>query len=284
MPASSSSWPSTSSMVLTSSAESSARSSVTWPPWPSQTRRGRPDCFSSFSTRSVGVAPWDSHLTALALSISHDGVGLGQRLAPGGVGAHDLDEPPVARRAAVRRHQPVGRLLLLPDPHQAELYGHGELLCILSIAPSSLPPMPGLTRNRAGRSDRPHTANACTGRTRCVGGKALAQRALGVTRPPPFPFFPPLPFDFDGPRVPAPTARSGPGRTPRRGIRRRPAHPGQGGPVPAGGAHLGHLGHLRHLGHGLRGHLGPPPEHPAEPAHAPPGRPCRVPSSSSASP
>src|SRR5665213_400558 len=29
-----------------------------------------PDCFSSFSTRSVGWAPWDSHFTALALSIS----------------------------------------------------------------------------------------------------------------------------------------------------------------------------------------------------------------------
>ena len=58
----------------------------------------------------------------------YDGIRLGQRLPPGGVGADDLDEPAVAGRTAVRRHQAVGRLLLLPDPHQAELDCHDGLL------------------------------------------------------------------------------------------------------------------------------------------------------------
>src|SRR5258706_475516 len=64
-----------------------------------------------------------------------------RRLQPGRVGADDLDEPSVARRTAVGRHHPVGRLLGLPHPHQAELHCHG-LLSLLTPSSSSSPAGP----------------------------------------------------------------------------------------------------------------------------------------------
>src|SRR5438309_2320532 len=53
------------------------------------------------------------------------GVDLHRRgLGPRVIRPEHLDEPSVARRGAVCRHHPVGRLLLLSHSHEPELDGH----------------------------------------------------------------------------------------------------------------------------------------------------------------
>ena len=56
-----------------------------------------PDFFSRRSTRSVGSAPWRSHLRTFSLSISTTASGSAVERPRGRVDAEDLDEPAVAR-------------------------------------------------------------------------------------------------------------------------------------------------------------------------------------------
>src|SRR5207248_6909628 len=69
-----------------------------------------------------------------------DGLGIvdedGRGVLAGLVRAEDLDEPAVAGRAAVGRHHPVGRLLLLAHPHEAELHCHAVSTFIARSGPS----------------------------------------------------------------------------------------------------------------------------------------------------
>src|SRR5580704_435889 len=82
-----------------------------------------------------GLGAVDQPLHGLLIVDLDHRVGLGGRGAPGGVGADDLEEPAVARRPAVGRHDPVGRLLLLAHPHQAELHCHELIPSTFEIAP-----------------------------------------------------------------------------------------------------------------------------------------------------
>src|SRR5271156_5342726 len=78
------------------------------------------------SAAASGRARWVEGLGVVDLD---DGVGVGRRAPAGRIDAHDLDEAAVTRRAAVGRHHAIGGLLLLPHPHEAELYCHDELPC-----------------------------------------------------------------------------------------------------------------------------------------------------------
>src|SRR5262245_6776977 len=69
-----------------------------------------------------------------------------RRLLTGVVLADDLDEPAVTRRAAVRRHDAVARLLGLADSHEPELHCHGSVLFLRCV--------PGRAGVRAPGSER----------------------------------------------------------------------------------------------------------------------------------